>query len=407
MEDKILKTLNDNKLVIWEESARDGAQAKTIMTGKDRVKVALATASIFGDNAVDHLVFGVGFPSICKEEFEAIRMVVDKVDNCYLAPNCRSFESEVKLSIDSVKGAKYGRVGIVMPSSPVLTDIMYHLSLKDGMEKNLELLKYALDNSNGMPIDPQFTDITSVEPEFLADYINKSVEIGAATVCLADSFGRFYPQTAANYFARLNSRLNPGVQLYTHFHNDLGLALANNIEAMKHGVNLISTSWLGLGERSGLLATELFLFLMAYESDKLNERFGLNRTELFYSQPNLKKIYSTAHLVSEVTKVPLKVTDPIVGTGVNSISTGTPFINPVAFQPFDTAKVLGAKQVVYASQLANSRVITTIASNIGLTLEKSEIKNLLNFIKSNSYKQNVATYSDDEIKELIIKMRSK
>ncbi len=406
MEDKILKTLNDNKLVIWEESPRDGAQAKTIMTGKDRVKLARENAAIFGEYSVNHLVFGVGFPSICKEEFEAIRMVVDKIDNCYIAPNCRSLQDEILLCINSVKGAKYGRIGVVMPGSDVMSDIMYHKNLKDGMQQNLDMLKYALDNSNGMPVDPQFADITSTDPEFLAEYINKCVELGAATVCIGDSFSRFYPQTAANYFKRLKAKLLPNVQLYTHFHNDLGLALMNNLEAMKHGINLISTSWLGLGERSGLLATELFLFLMAYQTEHLNERFGIERTELFYKQPDLKKIYSTARLVSEITHVPLKVTDPIVGTGVNSISTGTPFINHVAFQPFDTGKVLGAEQVIYASHLANSRVLTAIATKLGLELSKLEIKNLLNFIKYNSYKQAKAIYSDDEIKDLIMKMRS-
>jgi len=406
MKDRILQTLKEKKIVIWEESARDGAQGKTIMDASDRIKVVRSSAAIFGESSIDHLVFAAGFPSICKEEFETIREVVDNVDNCYLAPNCRSMEPEVQLCIDSVKGAKYGRVAIVMPGSELLTQIMYHLPLIEGLKKNIEVVKYALDHSNGMPVDPQFTDITATEPEVLAEYINICHELGAATICLADSFSRFYPETTGVYLKKLKKHIHPDIQLYTHFHNDLGLALANNIEAVKNDVYLISTSWLGLGERNGLLATELFLFLMAFEEDKLQERFGFKHSDFFKTKPDLRKLYETAHLVSKITGIPLKVTDPIVGTGVNTISTGTPFINPIAFQTFDTEKVLGAKQKVYASHLANSRVIIKVAENIGFNVNKDETKLILTHIKSQAYKLRKAVFSDEEIKDLILKIRN-
>lgn len=406
MEDRILNTLKKKKIVIWEESARDGAQAKTIMDGDARVKVARATGEIFGDFGPDHVVFAAGFPAICKEEFEAIRKQVDKVDNCYICPNGRAMEKEIQLCIDSVKGAKYGRVGVALPASKVISDIMYHLPIEKAMEKNLDMLKYALDNSEGMPIDAQLVDITLTEPEFLAPYINKMHELGAATICLADSVSKFYPLTTADFFKRLNKNINPEIQLYTHFHNDIGLALANNIEAIKQDVFLISTSWLGLGERSGMLATELFLFLMAFEPHNIRKRFGIDTDDLFLTNLDFKKIYQTAHLVSKITGVSLKITDPIVGTGVNTISTGTPFINPIAFQPFDTEKVLGAKQKVYASHLANSRVITKVAENLGFELTKEEIKSILSFIKPEAYRRKKAVFENEEIKEFILKLRS-
>lgn len=407
MNDRIINTLRQKKVVIWEESARDGAQAKTIMDADDRIKVAKATASIFGDYGVDHVVFAAGFPAICKDEFEVIRKMVDNVDECYICPNGRAMEKEIQLCIDSVKGAKYGRVGVAFPASKVISDIMYHLPLDKAMEKNLDLLKFALDHSEGLPIDVQLVDITLTEPEFLAEYINKYHELGAATICLADTTGKFYPSTVADFFRRLKKNTNPDVSYYTHFHNDLGLALMNNIEVLKQDVFLISTSWLGLGERTGLLATELFLFLMAFEPENLRTRFGINSDNLFFGKPDLRKMYETAQMVSEITGVPLKITDPIVGTGVNTISTGTPFINPLAFQPFDTEKVLGAGQKVYASHLANSRVISKVAENNGFTITKEEINAILNHIKSQAYKIKKAVFEDDEIKEMILKLRKK
>ncbi len=407
MNDRIKKTLQDGRMVIWEEVARDGAQAKTLMTGAERIEVAKSTAKIFGDTAPDHLVFAVGFPSIFQKEFEIVRMQADMIDECQLAVNGRAIRDEIDLCIRSVKGAKFPRLGIVIPGSESLCQTMIHLPLKEGLKKGAELYKYAMDNADGIPVDVQIADVFSSDPLLIADSINEFLEIGVATVDLGDSLGKMYPNEIKTFFEVLKRNISDSTVLGTHFHNDLGLALANNLEAIRQGVSLISTSWLGLGERSGLLPTEILLFLMAYEKEKLVSRFGLSRDDFFETDLDLKQIIETTSLISQFTGVEPKISDPIVGSGVNSISTGTPFVNPSLYQPFDPEKVLGVKPKTFATQLANHRIVQKVTADLGFDLDADQVGKVLKFIKTETYNRGEPIISGLELTSFISSMTQK
>ena len=71
--------------MLWEEIARDGAQAKTLLSAQQRVDLARAHAAMFGSDGSSHLVFAAGFPSVCEEEFAAVRQVAQEVRECSVA----------------------------------------------------------------------------------------------------------------------------------------------------------------------------------------------------------------------------------------------------------------------------------------------------------------------------------
>ena len=85
MEDLVRASAQAGRLVLWEEVARDGAQARTLLSGEERVQVAQAQSALFGEDGPRHLIFAAGFPAVCVEEFEAVRQVVDNVDSCQVA----------------------------------------------------------------------------------------------------------------------------------------------------------------------------------------------------------------------------------------------------------------------------------------------------------------------------------
>ncbi|MCZ9337162.1 2-isopropylmalate synthase, partial [Streptomyces sp. TRM76130] len=79
------------------------------------------------------------------------------------------------------------------------------------------------------------------------------------------------------------------------------------------------------------------LFLLA----RHGEEWLRSGAEPWWTAPDLTRLPAIARMVSEETEVPLSVTTPIVGTGVGTISTGTPFVHPQLFQPYDPTRVLG------------------------------------------------------------------
>ena len=403
--DRIVNSLNNKRFVFWEEIARDGAQAKTILTGKQRVEIARKHGQVFGEYGPDHLVFAAGFVSVGPEEVRAIEELSDNVDNCCLAVNCRSNFKEIEDSLNSVKNAKYHRIAYVLPISERMCQLMLHKTPEESLNQGIEIAKFAVDKAGGIPVDVQLAGSFDADPVFIAHAAAKLKEAGIAITHLGDTRGRLYPLEVANYMNKMlrNSASN---HLYgVHFHNDLGLALANNLECIKQGINLAASSWLGLAERNGLVPTEILLFLLSYEKEKIFERLGFDGRNLFLNKPDLKLLNEITKLISEYTNVPLKVTDPLVGTGVNSISTGTPFIDTNSFQPFDSEQVLGVSKKLYVTQLANHKVIMEVAKSFGFEFTDNQVTYILEFVKKIPYQTGRAIFPDEEIKQLFERVK--
>jgi 2-isopropylmalate synthase len=398
--DRIAESLKNKRFVFWEEIARDGAQAKTILSAKQRIEIAKMHAKMFGAHAPDHLVFAAGFISIGKDEVDTIKQLADEVDDCYIAVNCRSSKKEIQDSIDVVKSAKYARVAYVLPISERMCQLMLHKSQQEVLKQGVEIAKYAVDKADGIPVDVQLAASFDADPQFIAEASEELKEAGIAISHLGDTRGRLYPSEVADYMEKLlkNSAKD---QLYgVHFHNDLSFALDNNLECMKQGVNLAATSWLGLAERNGLVPTEVMSFHLAYQQEKMLDRFGIDGEKLFLTPPNLKMLEKIAFKVSEYTKVQLKVTDPIVGTGVNSISTGTPFVDTKSFQPFDPKAVLDINKKILVTQLASARVIKEAGKILGYSFSDEQIKKALEIIKHRAYDLNRAITPKNELIEI-------
>ncbi len=401
--DRIKESLREKRFVFWEEIARDGAQAKTILSGEQRAEIARLHADMFNGNGADHLVFAAGFVSIAPEEAEIIRIVAQNVDNCYVAVNCRSKKDEILQSIDVIKDAKYPRVAFVLPASERLCEVMLHKSPSQVFDYGLDIAKFTLDNAKGMPVDLQLAAAYDGDTSLIAELGQAMTELGIATIGLGDTRGQRYPLEIEDFYNNLFEKSSSDILYAPHLHNDLGFAIDNTFEGLKKGITFTCSSWLGLAERNGLARTELLTLLLAHEPEKLKKRLGFEGENLFISPPNLKMLPKIANLVSKYTGVELKVTDPIVGTGVNSISTGTPFVDTVSFQPFDPKELLGIEKKVLVTQLANRRVIIESGKRLGYACYEINIHKILQDIKNRAYTLNRAIMPESELIELFEK----
>lgn len=403
--DRIAESLKQKRVVFWEEVARDGAQAKTIMSAAQRIDIARMHGNMFNENGPNHLVFAVGFPSIGKEEQQIIKEVADNIDNCYLGVNCRSSEKEIDLSYDVIKKAKYGRIAYILPASERLCRLMLHKTQKETLQRGVELAKYALDKAQGVPIDIQLAAAFDADPSFVADLASAISEQGVATVGMGDTRGQIYPKETGRFIDTVIEKSNDDVLFSVHFHDDMGFSLINNLAAIKRGIMMLSTSWLGIAERNGLLRTELLTLLLSFEPHKIYDKLEIKGDNLFLSKPNLKALKIIADKVSEYTGVQLKTTDPVVGTGVNSISTGTPFVDTKSFQPFDPEVVLGIPQKIHVTQLASRNVIKVVSKQMGYNLTEEQISEILPIVKAETYKTGRAIYPENKLKELFNKYK--
>ncbi|MEU8471835.1 hypothetical protein AB0F30_28665 [Streptomyces sp. NPDC029006] len=114
--DVVRRSAAAGRVVVWEESARDGAQAKTLMTPESRVRLARETGRVFGADGPRHVVFAAGFPAVCGEEFEAVRRVAVEAEGAVsVAAVCRGARPDVEQALVSVRGSRHARVMVGCP----------------------------------------------------------------------------------------------------------------------------------------------------------------------------------------------------------------------------------------------------------------------------------------------------
>ncbi|MFE7546410.1 2-isopropylmalate synthase [Streptomyces gardneri] len=377
--------------MFWEESARDGAQAKTLMGAGFRVRLARETGRIFGADGPRHVVFAAGFPAVCAEEFEAVRQVAAEAEGAVsVAAVCRGVDRDVEQAVASVRGSRNARVMVVVPASDAMARVMVHRTAAQALEAAVDLVKRARDRDDRVAVDICLADASRADTALMAHHCQAVTDAGAGLVVLADTVGSQLPHACHDMFARVRTACGPEVVLASHLHNDLGLGLANTLQALAAGVRVVSSSWLGIAERAGMVATEQLLFLLAQHGEEL---LGAD-AEPWWTSPDLTRLPGIARMVAEETGAPLGVTTPIVGTGVGTISTGTPFVHPELFQPFDPQEVLGIEPHVVLTQLASARVVTAVAARLGHTLDPDRTRAAMDWAKARSYRTGQSVTDD-------------
>ncbi|PRY44900.1 2-isopropylmalate synthase [Umezawaea tangerina] len=384
------------RVVLWEESARDGAQGKTLMDAGFRVELARAQGRIFGDDGPRHVVFAAGFPAVCEQEFEAVRRVAAEAEGAVsVAAVCRGTEADVRQALASVKGSAHARIMVVVPASEAMARVMVHRTAREALDDGVGLVALARDTDDAVAVDVCLADASRADHALMADYANIVTSAGAGTVVLADTVGCQLPAETTAMFTDVADQADDGVVLGSHLHNDLGLGLANTLQAAATGVRVLSSSWLGVAERSGMVATEQLLFLLGGDPARAADVLGSpDGPSLWWSVPDLTRLPAITRAVSAHTGVPLTVTTPIVGTGVGTISTGTPFVHPELFQPFDPSALLGIEPSVVLTHLASARVVTAVAARLGHDLDREQARSAMHWVKERAYRTGRAVVED-------------
>lgn len=128
----------------------------------------------------------------------------------------------------------------------------------------LELCKFA--KMADIQVSMNVVRVSQVSSSRLIELANLSQAAGADIIYLADSNGSLLPEQVSNlvHIIKCSTKLKIGF----HAHDNLGLAMANSIEAIKSGATFIDCSLTGMGKGSGNLALETWLtFLNAYKKD--------------------------------------------------------------------------------------------------------------------------------------------
>lgn len=255
----------------------------------------------------------IGFPAASAAELEQCDALVDFIERRALPVQpvlmCRALESDLKpiLAIQRRHSVQV-LVDLYLSSSPIRSYVE-NWDLGAMLRRIAEVARIVADE--GMHFRIAFEDSTRTPPDVLTTCVEAALDTETECVVLNDTAGDCTPAGAAEharFVAEMIAAQKPSVRLAWHGHNDKGLALANSLAAIDGGADLISGTFTGLGERTGNLALEQLIYLLAA---------GGNTTY------NLEQLTPMCALMTACTEVPIPDRQPIVGADVFSTSTGT------------------------------------------------------------------------------------
>ncbi len=233
-------TLSDKPgpVVLNDTTLRDGEQAPGVaFTTAEKVSIARALASA-GITEIE-----AGTPAMGHEEVSAIRAIVEADLPATAIGWCRMRTADVDAAIES----GVSMVNVSIPAS----DVQIAAKLGGGHAAALEQVRRVVGYARDMGLDVAVggEDSSRADVSFLAELIATAKAAGARRFRIADTLSVLDPDASFALIARL--RATTDLELEFHGHDDLGLATANTLSAIKAGATHASVTVIGLGERAG------------------------------------------------------------------------------------------------------------------------------------------------------------
>lgn len=289
---------NGEVVKIFDTTLRDGEQSPgASLNTEEKVQIAKALEELNVD------IIEAGFPIASPGDFEAVKAVAETVERPIVAALARSIDKDVEAAARALKHAKKPRIHVFCATSEIHMKYKLKRAREEIIKMSVDHVRYAREFVDDVEFSPE--DASRTDPAFLIEVVTAVIEAGAKTINIPDTVGYAVPEQFAGLIRLLKEKV-PNIDKVTisvHCHNDLGLAVANSLAAVKAGARQIECTINGLGERAGNCALEEVVMALKVR----NDFFGL-RTNI-----NTRKIFPTSRLVSSLTGIAVQRNKAIVG----------------------------------------------------------------------------------------------
>jgi 2-isopropylmalate synthase len=295
------------RILISDTTLRDGEQAPGASLSVEQKLAIARQLDILGVDAIE-----AGFPASSKEDFEAVRLIAGEVKRPVISALSRCHKEDIRLAVEALKDAKHWSISLFLGTSPILRKYSLDKSKEEVIEILRDAIKFAKKFTDNVAFGAE--DACRTESEFLYKVYEEAIDSGALVIGFPDTVGWLVPGEVKEMIdgIKRNVRSLKRAFLATHFHNDLGLAVANSLAAVECGVNIVQCTINGLGERAGNASLEELV--MALKTRKDYYKVNLNI--------NTKEIFKTSQLVAESTGIGTSPYKPIVGKNVFASEAG-------------------------------------------------------------------------------------
>jgi 2-isopropylmalate synthase len=279
------ETNGKNKVIIFDTTLRDGEQSPGMsMNLREKIEMAKQLERMGVD------VIEAGFASSSPEDFGSVKSIADTIRNCTVTSLARASVSDIDAVWDAVKGAANPRIHLFLATSDLHMEYKLKMSRDEVLEAAAEMTKRAA----GYCPDIQFSaeDATRSDMDFLEQVVRAVIKAGATTINLPDTVGYTTPDEHEAFFREIRRRVPEldGIVASAHCHDDLGLAVANSLAAVRGGARQVECTINGIGERAGNAALEEIIMALYVRKNQFGVIANIDTTEIVKSSSLLTRI---------------------------------------------------------------------------------------------------------------------
>lgn len=296
------------KVFIFDTTLRDGEQCPgASLNHTEKLQVAKQLERLGVD------IIEAGFPVASPDDWKAVNAIAKLVKKSTICGLARAVEKDIAATAEAIKPAKHKRIHTFLATSDLHLQYKLKMSREEALERIAAMVKYARSLCSDVEFSPE--DGSRTDPKFLYKALEAAIRAGAKTLNIPDTVGYSTPSEFGKIIMGIqkNVRGIKDVVISVHCHNDLGLAVANSLEAVKCGARQVECTINGIGERAGNAALEEVVMGIKTRKDYfVNLTTGINTKEIFRS----------SKLVSSLTGFPVAPNKAIVGSNAFAHESG-------------------------------------------------------------------------------------
>jgi 2-isopropylmalate synthase len=288
------------RVEIFDTTLRDGNKLPfVVLSPSDRLLLAHQLSRLGVD------VIEAGFPAASAEEAACVARICSEVRGPAVAALSRALPADVHKALECLRGAATPYLHVYMSVSPQFLRQVLKSTEKDALGTIFTCLRTAREA--GVRTQFSLSEAPHARKEFLRDAVQAACDAGAGVINLADTNGIMSPEEMAALVAEVAGWMAAGAgpvpRIGVHCHDDLGLATANTMAALRAGAMHAEVTVGGFGERAGNAALEELAFLIS----AFGERDGLSHGI------DLSQIGPTARLFESLTGVRTHPNKAVIG----------------------------------------------------------------------------------------------
>ncbi len=350
---------------IFDTTLRDGEQAPGFSMSTD---AKLVVARVLAAANVD--IIEAGFAAASPGDAASIRAVAEEVEGPTICSLSRLNAGDIDASAHAIEPAAKKRIHTFIGTSPLHREAKLKMSKEEILKAISTVVAYARSVCDDVEFSPE--DAIRTERDYLSDAVQAAIEAGAQTINIPDTVGYTTPEEITGLFRFLIDTV-PGAKDVTfsvHCHDDLGMAVANSLAAVRGGARQIECAVNGIGERAGNCSMEEAVMALATRRDFFGCATQIDTTQL----------YPAARALSRVTHNPIPRNKAIVGKNAFAHEAGIHqhgvLANKRTYEIMDAEAVGMPSNSIVLGKHSGKHAVMARATALGFNVSKQKVEDI-------------------------------